>query len=325
MTETRFGVMTAVVAEDARTPGLCVGDRFVACAGIVGLDSIETVDAILSQWDTVMPLMQNAADRVAAGELDSVALADVRVAMPHTPPQVFCTGANYHRHVVEIIVDRFSERMEGKSRAEIRAQAEAMMAERARSGQPYIFTRIRSSYAGPFDDLCLPAYAKQPDWEAELGVVFKKGGLNIPRKSAMEHVAGYLVVNDITSRDQIFTADPKELGTDWLHAKNSPGFFPMGPMIVPKDFIPNPHDLRIVLKLNGQMMQDERTSDMIFDIPRQIEVLSKYARILPGDVLATGSPAGNGTHYGRYLTPGDVMEVSVEGLGEQRINCVASQ
>lgn len=89
-----------------------------------------------------------------------------------------------------------------------------------------------------------------------------------------------MVVNDITNRDQIFTADPKDLGADWLHAKHSPGFFQMGPMIVPAKFVANPHDLRITLKLNGETMQNEKTDDMIFDIPRQVETLSKFARIM---------------------------------------------
>lgn len=325
----KFGLVSVSDGSGKPEAAISVDDVVLACSKVAGLEAYATTNAIIDQWDQAMPLLQAAADDLADGKYadQSHAPSELRFHMPHTPPQVFCTGANYFRHVVEIIVDRFTEKLmaEGKSKAEIRQHAEDMMQERAKSGLPYIFTRIQSSYAGPYDDLVIPPFSKEPDWEAELGVVFKRGGQNISRENAMDHVAGYLVVNDITSRDQIFTADPKDLGTDWLHSKNSPGFFPMGPMIVPAQFIDDPHDLGIQLKLNGKIMQDESSSDMIFDIPRQIEVLSTYARIIAGDVLATGSPAGNGTHYDRYLKPGDVMEVSVEGLGVQRTVCVAAQ
>lgn len=99
----------------------------------------------------------------------------------------------------------------------------------------------------------------------------------------------------------------------------------MGPVLVPAQFVPDPHNLQITLKLNGKTMQDAKTNDMIFDIPRQIEELSSYARIITGDVLATGSPSGNGTHYNRYLEDGDVMEVTVEGLGPHVTRCVAAK
>lgn len=326
---TKFGLLTIASAAGIPESAICVGDSVLACSQVKELQELVTIASIIEQWDDVMPHLEAAANNMADGKFDAQILQyeKVDVQRPHTPAQVFCTGANYHRHVVEIVMDRFADRFaaEGKSDADIRAEVEAMMENRAKNGAPYIFTRIQSSYAGPFDDLTLPGFSNQPDWEAELGVVFKQGGFNLSANNAMDHVAGYLVVNDITSRDQIFTADPKDLGSDWLHAKNSPGFFPMGPMIVPAQFIDDPHDLKITLTLNGDVMQNESTSDMIFDIPRQIEVLSSYARIMTGDVLATGSPAGNGTHYNRYLQPGDVMEASVEGLGVQRTLCVAAE
>lgn len=327
--QNKFGLVS--VSDNTAQPSAAISAQgsVLMCSQVKSLEAFSTIESILEQWDVAMPLLQAAADEIVENRYTD-AVKDhgaLRFHQPHTPPQVFCTGANYHRHVVEIIMDRFSDRFaaEGKSEDEIREEVETMMLNRAKNGMPYIFTRIQSSYAGPYDDLTLPSFATQPDWEAELGVVFKRGGFNISRDNAMDHIAGYLVCNDITNRDQIFTADPKDLGSDWLHAKNNPGFFPMGPMIVPAQFIEDPHNLKISLKLNGDVMQDESTADMIFDIPRQIEVLTKYARIITGDVLATGSPAGNGTHYNRYLKPGDMMEVSVEGLGTQRTKCVAAK
>jgi 2-keto-4-pentenoate hydratase/2-oxohepta-3-ene-1,7-dioic acid hydratase in catechol pathway len=102
-----------------------------------------------------------------------------------------------------------------------------------------------------------------------------------------------------------------------------PGFFPLGPVIVPAQFIPDPQDLWIEFKLNGKVMQSESTADMIFNVAHLIEFISTHMQLLPGDVISTGSPSGNGTHYRRFLTPGDVMEGSISGIGVQRNHCVA--
>lgn len=322
---TKFGLVSISDGTGSPVAAISVNKQVAVVSTLAGLASYTTIDAILQDWDAAMLPLQAAANDIAAGKIATQDQDAATLHQPHDPPQVFCTGANYHQHVVQIIMDRFADRFreEFKTDEAIHAHVVQMMKDRADSGTPYIFTRIASSFAGPYDDITLPAHSTQPDWEAELALVFKKGGSDISRDTAMDHIAGYMVVNDITNRDQIFTADPKDLGADWLHAKHSPGYFPMGPMIVPAQFVKDPHNLQITLKLNGQTMQDEKTNDMIFDIPRQIEVLSSYARIMTGDVLATGSPSGNGTHYNRYLQDGDVMETSVEGLGTQISRCVA--
>jgi 2,4-didehydro-3-deoxy-L-rhamnonate hydrolase len=113
------------------------------------------------------------------------------------------------------------------------------------------------------------------------------------------------------------------MGTDWLRAKNSPTFFPTGPWLVPAMFVPDPMKLGIRLRLNGQTMQDSTTSDMVFGIAELISYISQWAEMQPGDMLITGSPAGNGSHYGRFLRDGDVMECEIDGLGVQRTRCVA--
>lgn len=303
-----FGIGTVSHDSYRKSPALHVDGQVAFLSDLANGDdrlSKATVRDLMPDWDHVVDLCERAAEQIRAGgsPVKLHGVDEVTIHAPIDPPQVFCTGANYHTHVVQIIVDRFSQesRDKGLSEEQIRANAEEMMRRRAEKGLPYIFSRISSSYAGPFDDLVLPSYAKEPDWEAELALVFKTGGRRIPEGDVMSHVAGYMTVNDITSRDQIFTADPPDLGADWLHAKNSPGFFPMGPWIVPARLVPDPHDLPIKLWLNGDLMQDGTTGDMIFDIPRQVSVLSGYVRLLAGDVLATGSPAGNGTHYNRFL------------------------
>jgi 2-keto-4-pentenoate hydratase/2-oxohepta-3-ene-1,7-dioic acid hydratase in catechol pathway len=139
---------------------------------------------------------------------------------------------------------------------------------------------------------------------------------------ALQYVAGYTVVNDLTTRDRVFRPDMPSLGTDWLAGKNAPTFLPLGPWVVPARFVPDPMNLRITLRLNGDVMQDESTADMIFDVATLISHVSQITPLRPGDLLLTGSPAGNGAHYNRWLQPGDVMESAIEGLGVQRNRCV---
>ena len=136
-------------------------------------------------------------------------------------------------------------------------------------------------------------------------------------------MAGYTIANDITSRELVNRPDVPQMGMDWVAAKCSPGFLPLGPLVVPAAFVSDPQALQITLKLNGQTMQDESTADMIFGVARIIEFVSRHVRLLPGDVVLTGSPSGNGTHYGRFIQDGDVLEGSIEGLGTQRNRCVA--
>jgi 2-keto-4-pentenoate hydratase/2-oxohepta-3-ene-1,7-dioic acid hydratase in catechol pathway len=239
------------------------------------------------------------------------------------PRQLFFTGANYRKHVVDLTIDQ-NVGPAGLSGDELRRWAEQMMDERAANGSPYSFLKAPSSIIGAYDDLPVPGTTAKLDWELELGVVIGRGGRNIARADAMAHVAGYVIVNDVTARDLIPRTDYAMLGTDWLRGKSQPGFCPFGPVLVPAAFVADPHDLQLVLKLNGQAMQDESTADMLFDITRQIEYVSTYAELWPGDLISTGSPAGNGTHYGRFLQPGDVMEATITGLGTQRTRVVGA-
>lgn len=240
------------------------------------------------------------------------------------PRQVMCTGANYFKHVVDLIVDQgpgANPGTEGLDPEQLRAHARELMEERAAHGSPYVFGKMVSAVTGPFDPIVIPAFAHKPDWELELGVVIGRAARNVKREHAMDYVAGYTVVNDVTARDMVYVKEPKALGTDWISAKSAPSFLPMGPYLVPAAFVADPQDLRIQLRLNGQLMQDESTSDMIFDIARQIEHISSRVQLWPGDLICTGSPAGNGTHYGRFLRAGDVVEGAITGLGTQRNIC----
>lgn len=168
-----------------------------------------------------------------------------------------------------------------------------------------------------------PADTTQADWELELGVIIGRAARHVSRTEALSYVAGYTIVNDLTSRDKVYRADMKAIGTDWLLSKSSPSFLPMGPYLVPAAFVSDPQQLHLTLKLNGQVMQDEGTDDMIFGVARLIEYISQHVQLWPGDLICTGSPRGNGMHYNRFLRPGDVLEGTITRLGMQRNTCIA--
>src|SRR6185437_11380884 len=122
-----------------------------------------------------------------------------------------------------------------------------------------------------------------------------------------DYVAGYTIANDITSRERVARPDVPQMGMDWIASKGAPTYLPIGPFITPSAFAGDPQVLQVTLRLNGQTMQDESTADMIFSVARLIEFISRHAQLLPGDLVLTGSPSGNGTHYNRYLRDGDVL------------------
>ena len=141
----------------------------------------------------------------------------------------------------------------------------------------------------------------------------------------MAHVAGFVIVNDVTAREHIFRRDGSAIGADWLSGKCFPTFLPFGPTIVPRQYVADPYDLMIRLSVNGKVYQNESTADMMASIERQIAYLSDRVELLPGDVICTGSPYGNGSAFGVFLKDGDVMEGTITGLGTQRNRCVAER
>lgn len=306
-------------SEDGRSfAGVVVGERVAPVDG--ALAGIGRLNDLLPQWEANLEALQ----RYVAG----LRLADLPrwdelgVEAPVEPRQVFQSGANYRTHVVELLVAAAREKG-GADLEEVRARATSMMQARAEEGSPYVFTGLPSAICGPFDEVVLPDTGGQHDWELELAAVIGRPTYRVSRDEALGHVAGYCVVNDLTTRDRVYRADMPGIGTDWLASKNAPTFLPTGPWLVPAAFVADPGVLRIRLSLNGKVMQDGSTADMIFGVARLIEHVSAVAMLLPGDLLLTGSPAGNGAHHGRYLCPGDLLEGTVTGLGTQRNRCVA--
>ena len=284
-----------------------------------------TVAALLADWPAATAKLDAAVETLrASGGWAAIArpVDGLDPDVPFAPARIFQSGANYHRHVVELVVAGAVER--GQDGASARSAAVRLMDERVAHGTPYVFLGLPAAMCGARDDVVLPPTGDQHDWELELGVVIGNGGYRVPRADASQHVAGYVIVNDLTTRDRVFRPDLAAIGTDWLAAKNAPTFLPTGPWLVPAQFLADPADLRISLRLNGEAMQDESTADMIFDIPRLIEHVSSICPLRSGDLILTGSPAGNGAHHGRYLRHGDVMTATITGLGEQRNACVAA-
>jgi len=280
---------------------------------------------LLQDWAAALPWLEAiAADPAVMAT--ALPLAATRLAAPYRPRQIFCTGANYRKHVIGLIMGDSSMRTaehEELTEDERRARAEKMMDERARNELPYCFIKLPSCVVGPSDEVVLPRNVVKPDWELELGVVIGRSARHVAPDQAMEHVAGYVVVNDITAREHIFRRDAGALGADWLSGKCFPTFLPFGPMVVPRQFVPDPYDLTITLSVNGKVYQNESTRDMMIGIDRQIAFLSDRVELMPGDLICTGSPYGNGSAFGVFLKPGDVMEGTITGLGTQVNRCVA--
>ncbi|SHM90182.1 fumarylacetoacetate hydrolase family protein [Cryptosporangium aurantiacum] len=278
-----------------------------------------TVRDLLTDWDSALTTLRRLASDPRGNWLGG---DTVRVLPPLEPGQILQSGANYRQHVIDLVAAE-RESAHGATPEEARADAAAMMDARAESGTPYLFLGSSRAMCGAYEDIVLPTEGEQHDWELELAAVIGKAGKRIPRSEAMSYVAGYTICNDLTTRDRLYRPDLKAIGTDWFVAKNAMTFLPTGPFLVPAEFVGDPMQLQITLKHNGVVRQDESTKDMIFDIARLIEYASTVTELRPGDLLLTGSPAGNGAHWGVFLRPGDELECTITGLGTQRNTCVA--
>ncbi|MGW0538275.1 fumarylacetoacetate hydrolase family protein [Streptomyces sp. NPDC003032] len=300
-------------------PGLVCRDRVLDLSADKRVGHPASVRRLLADWEAARPALDTIAADSPRG--DWIPLADLRVAAPVEPRQIFQCGANYRTHVIDLAV-KHHDPSDGRTPEQVRAGAAAQMDSRLEH-PPYVFTGLPSAICGPYDDVVLPEHGRQPDWELELAAVIGRRARRLDPSEALDAVAGWVIVNDLTLRERVLRRDMPELGADWLASKNAPTFLPTGPVIVPRAAVPDPADFQLTLRLNGQVMQDESTKDMIFDVARIVAHCSAVATLLPGDLVLTGSPAGNGLVHGRLLRPGDVMDASVTGLGAQRNACVA--
>lgn len=210
------------------------------------------------------------------------------------PSKIVCIGLNYAKHAKETNA--------------------------AIPTEPILFMKSTTSLSGPYDPIMIPKDSEKTDWEVELAVVIGKKASYVTEEEAMDYVAGYVLHNDVSER-----AFQLERGGTWDKGKGCDSFAPLGPWLVTKDEIANPHQLRLWLSLNGKIMQDSNTDDLIFNIPQLIAYTSQFMTLLPGDVISTGTPAGVGLGCSPtiYLKPGDVVELGIDGLGSSKQNVIA--
>lgn len=202
------------------------------------------------------------------------------------PSKLICVGLNYAKHAAESGMETPKE--------------------------PVLFFKATSAIVGPFDDVVIPKNSVKTDWEVELAVVIGKKASYVSKENAMEHVAGYVLHNDYSEREYQI-----ERGGQWVKGKSCDTFAPLGPFIATADEIKNPNNLQLWLKLNGELLQNSNTEDFVFDVQTLVSYISEFMTLLPGDVISTGTPAGVGMGFNpqRYLKPGDVVELGIEGLG----------
>lgn len=214
-------------------------------------------------------------------------LGDVRLHAPlANPPRVFAIGLNYRDHAKESGM--------------------------AIPSVPVVFFKLTTAIVGPGEPIMLPKNSTEPDYEAEFAFVIGKGGYRIPASDWREHVYGYTMVNDVSARDVQFAT------SQWSLSKSFPSFCPLGPSIVTADEVADPHQLSIGLSIDGEVLQNSNTRELIFGIPALVEYLSSITPLLPGDIVSTGTPfgVGLGRTPKRWLKPGETVTVSVEGLGK---------
>jgi len=206
-----------------------------------------------------------------------------------TPPNFYCIGLNYAKHAAEAGMQPPKE--------------------------PVLFNKATSCLSGPNDDVIIPRKSSKADWEVELGVVIGKETLYVSEEEALDCVAGYCIINDMSEREfQI------ERSGQWVKGKSAPTFGPTGPYLVTTDEIPDPQVLDLKLSLNGEVVQNSNTSDMIFTVRQIVSHMSQFMQLMPGDIICTGTPEGVGLGMNppRFLRAGEVMELEIEGLGSQR-------
>jgi len=186
--------------------------------------------------------------------------------------------------------------------------------------EPIVFLKANTSLNGPNDNVMLPLDSHKSDWEVELGVVIGTTARNVWKEQALDYVAGYCVVNDVSEREFQL-----ERGGTWDKGKGCDTFCPAGPWLVTRDEVPDPQNLGLWLDVNGERMQKGNTATMVFDVATIVSYVSRFMTLEPGDLIATGTPPGVGMGFKppRYLSAGDVMRLGVEGLGEQSQNVVA--
>lgn len=259
---------------------------------------------ILDEHGILRPLMNEVPDfggtTLSLPSLDKLRQIDPETLPPVTDsprlgaplayvPNFYCIGLNYAKHAAESGLDIPKE--------------------------PIVFSKAAGALSGPYDPVIIPKDSQKTDWECELGVVIGAHCEHVSEAEALSKVAAYCIINDVSER-----SFQTERGGQWIKGKSAPTFGPTGPWLVSADEIADPQSLVMTLNVNGEVQQSSNTSDMIFSVAEIISYLSRFMALVPGDIIATGTPqgVGMGQKPPRFLAPGDVMELAIDGLGHQR-------
>jgi 2-keto-4-pentenoate hydratase/2-oxohepta-3-ene-1,7-dioic acid hydratase in catechol pathway len=269
--------------EDLRTAGIKLDDAWS-----------RDINALLEYWTIHGRDLKKLGVEVS-GLAESKKVAPVpknAIAAPYRPERIYCAASNYIEHANEM---------------------GTVLAGKAES-KPYMFIKLSNTIIGPNEDILMPAETCQLDWEIELAAIIGRPGRRISTERALDHLAGYSIVNDISARDLNVRGD-YPFKFDWFQGKCHDTFAPFGPWIVPVASIADPQAVEMQLSVNGQIMQKDSTKNMIWTLREQIAYLSTIVTLQAGDVIATGTPTGVGMARGIYLKPGDVIVASIDGIG----------
>lgn len=286
------------LVDGAWRAGIADGSKIIDAATVHHFgDGAPTVRRLLESGpEEVEATLERAAARLQAGGADLTPLSDARLGAPiPDPDKLLCLGYNYAEHASESKI--------------------------AVPVAPNIFAKFKNCIVGPNDEVVLSTVSESIDYEGELAVVIGRRCRNVSEADALQYVGGYTILNDVTARDLQFRT------TQYTAGKALDTFAPMGPGVVPAREIPDPQALRIRTTLNGGVVQDGSTGEMVFSVVQTISFLSQLMTLEPGDIIATGTPVGVG--YKRtpplFLRAGDVVEVSIEGIGSIRNEVVAAR
>jgi len=246
----------------------------------------------IADWSKAHAAVRHLGEQARAGKLAVVAEGAKALTAPIRPTRIFCAASNYIEHAKEM---------------------GSVLAAKAQS-KPYMFLKLQDTVVGPGDDVVKPPETTKLDWEVELGAIIGRQARRIGVGEALDYVAGYTVVNDISARD-LNTRTDYPFKFDWFQGKSWDSFAPLGPWIVPAWLIPDPQALGLRLTVNGEEMQKDSTKNMIWNVREQISYLSQILTLCPGDVIATGTPTGVGMGRGIFLKHGDQVEATVENIG----------
>jgi 2-keto-4-pentenoate hydratase/2-oxohepta-3-ene-1,7-dioic acid hydratase in catechol pathway len=314
MREQSYRLATYVRANDGPRAGIVVDEALLDVGALLAKSGAKPMATspiqvlqVLEQWPQLHPVFQRAArdHRGGRATADAIPIRDVRFLAPILyPGAIFCAGANYRDHVAEM------------------SKALSLPAEpdpHEAGLKPWHFMKASAGCVrGTGEIIQLPTYSKKVDWEAEIAVVIGRECRNVSTERAMGYVAGLSIVNDLSARDHLKRPGVRidsPFHFDWVSQKCFDGALPFGPWICPLDDIDDIENLEIRLWVNEELMQDSSSSNMIFSAAEQIAHLSTRLTLRPGDVIATGTPAGCGTPRGIFLKAGDRVKISVDHLG----------